>query len=78
MMARIPTYKRYEQMEGTPLWDHVLYCIFCEYIADGPLAGMYRLCECGETEAVFNVVGFGQLDFEHSATGPGYGSDEVY
>ncbi len=67
-MARIPTYKRHEQM-SPELWDHVLHCIFCEYIVDGPLAGFYRLCERGETEAVFDVVGFGPLDFEHGASG---------
>ncbi len=64
---RIPTYKRYEHM-SPELWEHVLRCIFCGYVTDGPLAGMYELCDEAVTLNVFDVVGFGSLDFEHGAS----------
>ena len=67
-MATIPTYVRWEETSGE-LRQHLRRCAICDLILDGTMAGFIRLCPAGVAERTFDVVGFGDLDFEHGASG---------
>jgi hypothetical protein len=67
-MTRIPTYVRYDRL-SPDLFLHVTSCPSCDRITEGPMAGYFRLCEHGKAEQTFDIAGFGQLDFEHGASG---------